>query len=72
MDSISRLPDQNVMQVSDFAEFLVKKIEDRLLTTGIQNLVAESDAFSFLESEPDIYTTDNLKVRFKGGRGISF
>jgi len=65
MDNIARLPDQNLMEVSDFADFLVKKIEDRLLTAGIQSLVAESDSFRFLESEPDIYSADDLKVRYK-------
>lgn len=27
MDSIARLPDQNLIEVSDFAEFLAKKMK---------------------------------------------
>jgi len=65
MDNIARLPDQNLIEVSDFAEFLAKKIEDRLLTSGIQQLITTSEGFRFLESEPEIYSVEDLKVRYK-------
>lgn len=33
-------------------------------TYGIQKLVSESDAFSFLNDEEDIYTANDLKDKY--------
>ncbi|GAB2781480.1 hypothetical protein GCM10027275_26470 [Rhabdobacter roseus] len=64
IDNLSKLPDQNVKEVSDFAEFLVSKLEDRLLTEGIQQLVTKSQSFQFLEEEEDLYTEADLKEKY--------
>jgi hypothetical protein len=65
IDNLKRLPDQNLREVSDFTEFLLKRIEDRLITHGIQKLASESKTFKFLEEEPDIYSVNDLQERYR-------
>lgn len=65
IDNLSKLPDRKLKEVSDFAEFLLNRIEDQLMTEGIQKLVAESKTFEFLEDEEDLYSVRDLKERYK-------
>jgi len=65
IDNLSKLPDQNLKEVSDFAEFLLSKLEDTLLTEGIQKLAMDSKSFQFLEDEEDLYTEADLKEKYK-------
>jgi len=65
IDNLSKLPDQKLKEVYDFAEFLLSKLEDRLLTEGIQKLTMSSKSFQFLEDEEDLYTEADLKEKYK-------
>jgi hypothetical protein len=65
IDNLSKLPDQKLKEVSDFAEFLLNRIENQLMTEGIQKLVSDSKAFKFLEAEEDLYSVDDLKEKYK-------
>ncbi|NBC24363.1 MAG: DUF2281 domain-containing protein [Bacteroidetes bacterium] len=65
INNLSKLPDQKLKEVSDFAEFLLNRIEDQLMTGGIQKLVGESKTFEFLEDEEDLYSVRDLKERYK-------
>ena len=65
LDSLSRLPDQRIQEVSDFVEFLVTKIDGKLITEGIQQLAADSKSFSFLEEEEVLYSKADLKEIYK-------
>ena len=65
IDNISKLPDQKLKEVSDFAEFLLSKLEDNLLTAGIQKLNTESKSFQFLEDEEDLYNESDLKEKYR-------
>ncbi|HYG36969.1 MAG TPA: hypothetical protein VD908_00055 [Cytophagales bacterium] len=65
MDKLVRLPDQKLKEVSDFAEFLLNKIEDRTLAEGIQKLASESKSFKFLEDDEDLYLIEDLKENYK-------
>ena len=49
--NLAKLSDQKLKEVSDFAEFLLNKIDDSVLTEGIQKLVLQSKSFRFLEEE---------------------
>ena len=62
IESLSKLPDQNLKEVSDFAEFLLSKNEDSVITEGIQKLIANSEAFRFLEEEEDLYTVIHVQT----------
>jgi len=65
LDNLTRLPDQKLREVSDFTEFLISKIEDRLITEGIQKLTSNSKSFQFLESEEELYSKEDLKEIYK-------
>jgi len=65
IDHLSKLPDQKIKEVSDFAEFLLSKLDDELLTEGIKKLTTESKSFQFLEDEEDLYTEADLKEKYK-------
>jgi hypothetical protein len=63
---ISQLPDEKAEKISDFADFVLKRYEEQLLTSGIQQLVADSGAFDFWDKEEDIYTVSDLKEVYNG------
>ncbi|HZX75321.1 MAG TPA: hypothetical protein VFE57_12920 [Cyclobacteriaceae bacterium] len=65
LESLSKLPDQRVKEVSDFAEFLLSKIDDQIIIEGIQKLAANSASYQFLNDEEDIYTVADLKEKYK-------
>jgi len=65
VEKIRHLPDEKIKVVNDFTEFLLSKIEDRLITEGITKLTSDSGSFDFLESEDDLYTVNDLKERYK-------
>ena len=65
IDNLAKLPDQKLKEVSDFAEFLLNKIENQMMTEEIQQWITASKAFQFLEEEEDIYSIDDLKERYR-------
>jgi hypothetical protein len=65
VEKIGHLPDEKIKEVNDFTEFLLSKIEDRLITEGITKLASDSRSFNFLECEEDLYTVNDLKERYK-------
>lgn len=64
LKAISALPAEKAEEVADFANFVLKKHEDDMIQQGIQNLVAESVAFSFLIDDEDLYTIDDIKEEY--------
>lgn len=61
LQNIRKLPESKIKEISDFTEFLLGKIEDQMITEGIQNILTGSKSFDFLKDEEDIYTKDDLK-----------
>ncbi len=65
VDNLKKLPNQKLEEVSNFAEFLLNRIDNQIMTEGIQKLVMDSKAFRFLEEEEDLYSVDDLKEKYK-------
>jgi len=65
MHKLGKLPTGRVMEVSDFVTFISQRTDDAILTEGIEQLVSNGKAFDFLHDEPDIYTVNDLKVRYR-------
>jgi len=65
LNTLSKLPDSKVLEVADFADEILKRIEDQHLSVGIAAMAAESRAFGFLAEEEDIYSVNDLKDRYK-------
>jgi hypothetical protein len=64
--AINELPEDKAQQISDFADFVLKRYEEYQLTKGIQKLTSESSAFEFLNDEEDLYSVADLKEVYHG------
>jgi len=62
-NKIRQLPDARIKEINDFADFLLSKIDDKIIQEGIQKLTSESKAFEFLKDEDDLYTLNDLKEK---------
>jgi hypothetical protein len=65
MEVLSALPADKIEEVSDFADYLLKKYDDRSLQQEMQAVIEQSDAFNFLNEEESIYSVEDLKERYK-------
>ena len=62
---IDQLPDIKIKDIDDFTDFLLSKIDDKIIQEGIQKLTSDSKAFDFLKNEEDLYSVNDLKERYK-------
>jgi hypothetical protein len=63
--NIKQLPVKRVHEVNDFVEFIMQKTNDSLITEGLQRLSsASSQTYDFLKEEPELYSVNDLKVKF--------
>ena len=65
LNKIHRLPDDKLPVVENFVDFLLSRIDDSILTEGIQKLTSDSKSFEYLLSEEDLYTVNDLKEKYK-------
>jgi len=61
---IKRLPTTRIQEINDFVEFIIQRNEDALITEGLKKLSSISHTYDFLNDEPELYTVNDLKVRF--------
>jgi hypothetical protein len=61
VNAMSQLSLEKAVEISDFADFMLKKYEESLLSNGLTKIVAEGKAYQFLEEEEEIYTVNDLK-----------
>lgn len=59
MAKINYLPDEKIRKVNDFAEFLLSKIDDKLISEEIKKLASELKSFDFLKDEEDLKSVKN-------------
>ncbi len=63
---INQLPEDKAAEISDFADFIIKRYEENLVTEGIRHMTSESQAFNFLKDEEELYTEADLKELYNG------
>jgi len=61
---MEQLPMTRVREVNDFVEFIIRRTDDAMITEGLQQLMSCSNTYDFLHNEPDLYSVNDLKVRF--------
>jgi hypothetical protein len=66
LKAINQLPENKAEEISDFADFVIRRYEDNKLTEAIQQLTANSESFTFLETEEELYTIADLKEVYNG------
>lgn len=55
IETLERLPDDKILEIADFADFVLKKHEEQILQKGIEMIMSKSDSLSFLKDEEDLY-----------------
>ena len=63
---INQLPEDKAKEISDFADFIIKRHDDHKLIEGIQQLNSESQTFDFLNNEEDLYSEADIKEAYNG------
>ena len=61
---IEQLPMQRIQEVNDFVEFIIQRTDDAMITEGLQQLSTSGRTYDFLDNEPELYTVNDLKVKF--------
>lgn len=64
--TLNKLPEEKLIEVLDFADFMLNKNEDTQLLKGIAHLTQQSKSYKFLEDEEDIYTLEDIKETYNG------
>ncbi len=57
----NQLPEEKVEEISNFADFILKRYEESELLRGIQKNSSDSNTFIFLNDEADLYTMADVK-----------
>jgi hypothetical protein len=65
VDVLSVLPADKIEEVSDFADYILKKYDERILQQEMHALIEQSDTFNFLKEEEDLYSISDLKEQYK-------
>jgi uncharacterized protein (DUF1499 family) len=61
---LDALPDDKIIEITDFVEFLYQKHEENILGEEVRQLCSRSGSFKFLEDEEDLYTMDDIKETY--------
>ncbi len=64
--AINQLPEDKAEEIYDFVDFITKRYEEHQLIKGIQQLTSNSQPFSFLKDEEDLYSVADLKEVYNG------
>lgn len=65
LQKIRRLPNVEIQEVNDFADALLRKIDDKTLVKNSQTLSSASKAFDFLNDEEELYDESDLIERYR-------
>jgi hypothetical protein len=63
-NTLSKLPQEKVKEVSDFADYILKQYDEEILQKGIEKLVSVSKTYNFLKDEEDLYSVEDLKEKY--------
>ena len=66
VEVINKLPENKAEEISDFADFVIKRYEDQRLSEELQHILSESKTFEFLHLEEDLYTEADIKEKYNG------
>jgi hypothetical protein len=64
IQKLRKLPISQLEEVDNYADFLLNKVEEMILSEGVTKLSMESGSLKFLEDEEDLHTVEDLKEKF--------
>jgi hypothetical protein len=65
VEILNKMSDEKILEVKDYADFLQKKYEEEILQSGLTELASSSKSYNFLAKEEDLYTVEDLKIKYK-------
>lgn len=65
LQTLNKLPVEKVNEVYDFAEYLLSKLDDTIISQGIQELSASGSTYDFLKEDDDLYSVNDLQEKYK-------
>jgi hypothetical protein len=60
---INELPNEKAEEISDFANYLLKRYEESLLSINLNQLYLDSKTFDFLNDEEELYSLSDIKEK---------
>jgi len=66
--ALEKLPAEKIAEVSDFADFILQRNEDKQITEGIAQLSGQSKSYEFLNEEDDLYNLNDVKAPYNAKR----
>lgn len=64
IETLEKLPEDKIHEIADFADFVLKKYEEQILQKGIETMISESNSFTFLHDEEDLYDESDLNEKY--------
>lgn len=64
IETLEKLPEDKIYEIADFADFVLKKYEEKIFQKGLETLVSRSKSFAFLNDEEDLYDESDLKEKY--------
>jgi hypothetical protein len=61
---LNRLPEERIIEIADFAEYIINKPERGIMKKEIEKLMEGSQAFHFLNDEECLYTLKDIKEEY--------
>jgi hypothetical protein len=65
MEVLYALPADKIEEVSDFADYVLKKYDEKTMQQEMHVLIEQSDTFNFVKEDEDLYSVNDLKERYK-------
>ena len=65
IEKIHQLPDIKIQEINEFAEFLLSRIDNKILIEGMQKLASDSKSFEYLKNEEELYLVNDLKEKYR-------
>ena len=65
IENLNQLSDTRIQEVSDYVRFLSSRIDDKIISEGINTLTSNSKAYAFLHDEEELYQVNDLKEVYK-------
>lgn len=67
IEIIKQLPEEKALEISRFADFILKQYEESYLSKSIEKAVEDSESFNFLNEEEELYTLSDCKKVYEKG-----
>lgn len=65
IDILNRLPDNKAEEIRNMLINYFNEKNDEIFEKGFSKLISDSESYSFLKEEPDLYSEKDLIIRYQ-------